>query len=279
MRYLTIKICIIFSLFTYAQNQHECNMDATQEQLFFMQNTREIRDSVKQMLQNFRGPAEILPVKIHIMRQADGVTNTNADGEDDDPTDTEIDQMMVNINNQFLPVGIRFKECGDRHNIYVEDEYPDNALNLYPNFTTYTTFTEDVFLSNETVNSVVNILIVPELNGNNSCGNSSFPTDSAPFPGNTPDRKWIILDSDCINSSTPAHEMGHYFNLYHTHEDWNVWNTQVWDNAVERFARPPHPDSNCGETGVGDELCDTPADPHGLCRNVHTGYITQIQPI
>jgi len=40
------------------------------------------------------------------------------------------------------------------------------------------------------------------------CGQSSFPGDST---------QGIVLTSTCLQA-TQAHELGHYFNLYHTHE-------------------------------------------------------------
>lgn len=56
----------------------------------------------------------------------------------------------------------------------------------------------------------------------------------------------VIMDNDCgDNTSTLAHELGHYFSLLHTHS------TSNGDELVDG--------SNC--LNAGDLFCDTPADP------------------
>lgn len=70
------------------------------------------------------------------------------------------------------------------------------------------------------------------------CGQSTF-TDS--FPSG------VIIDQDCIwNGGVLAHELGHYFDLYHTHET--------------AFGIECPSGANCFL--AGDLLCDTPADPN-----------------
>ncbi|MBK9120660.1 MAG: hypothetical protein IPM18_13835 [Phycisphaerales bacterium] len=54
-------------------------------------------------------------------------------------------------------------------------------------------------------------------------------------------------------NSLLAHELGHYFDLYHTHE--TVWGAECPNG------------SNC--TSAGDLLCDTPADPFLSSENVN----------
>jgi hypothetical protein len=63
------------------------------------------------------------------------------------------------------------------------------------------------------------------------------------FPGG-PDM--IVMSNSCsTNGSTLAHEIGHYFGLYHTHET--------------SFGLEYVNGSNCST--AGDKICDTPADP------------------
>jgi len=82
---------------------------------------------------------------------------------------------------------------------------------------------------------LVDLYFVPVLQG--LCGWSSFT--GSPYQG-------ILIANECAtNLSSTAHEIGHYFDLYHTHET---------GNGVECPSG-----SNC--SSAGDLVCDTAADP------------------
>jgi hypothetical protein len=72
------------------------------------------------------------------------------------------------------------------------------------------------------------------------CGQGTFPGDKV---------QGVLINNDCAgtmtNTSSFAHELGHFLNLYHTHE--TSYGVECPDG------------SNC--TTTGDLLCDTPADP------------------
>ena len=91
---------------------------------------------------------------------------------------------------------------------------------------------------------VVNTLV---LEGNAVCALSSFTWSPA---------QGIVIDADCLgafsNSTTFPHEIGHYFDLLHTHE------TARGRECVDG--------SNC--LTAGDQICDTPADPGLSSQNV-----------
>jgi len=93
----------------------------------------------------------------------------------------------------------------------------------------------------KTVNSVsgaINLYFVPVVTG--SCGVSAWSTSE--YQG-------VVINNSCAtNISTTAHEITHYFDIYHTHET---------AAGVECPVRGDG--SNCDDTG--DRLCDTPADP------------------
>ena len=59
-----------------------------------------------------------------------------------------------------------------------------------------------------------------------------------------------MIKNDCTaaggNDTTLSHELGHYFDLYHTHET--------------SFGTECPSGSNC--QSAGDMVCDTPADPN-----------------
>jgi len=62
----------------------------------------------------------------------------------------------------------------------------------------------------------------------------------------------IFMANSCLEGGTFEHEIGHYFGLYHTHEE----------GQGREFANG----SNCSTSG--DLLCDTPADP-----NLYSGVV------
>ena len=96
------------------------------------------------------------------------------------------------------------------------------------------------------VSDAVNVFFVP--NSGLYCGWSSFPSYKDAY-----NKDWIVMNNGCAtNGSTLAHELGHYFNLYHTHQGVSAYLNTYTKELVDG--------SNCGPN-VGDELCDTPADP------------------
>ncbi|MEP0861780.1 MAG: hypothetical protein HRF52_10130, partial [Ignavibacterium sp.] len=74
--------------------------------------------------------------------------------------------------------------------------------------------------------------------------------------GNTPQGIAVFNDA---HQTTLAHEMGHYFDLLHTHHIWEVEEIPgVTVTIIENIDRAG-PCKNC--SSAGDLLCDTPADP------------------
>ena len=101
----------------------------------------------------------------------------------------------------------------------------------------------DLLNKSHRVANTINIFYVDELNTNSGsalCGYSEFP-----WRGEPKDR-YIMMAKGCAdNGATLAHELGHFFGLFHTHETAN--------------GREFVDGSNCNT--AGDLLCDTPADP------------------
>ena len=104
------------------------------------------------------------------------------------------------------------------------------------------------------IQNSINIYIVPSLipNENELCGISSFA-------GN--ENQGIVMAENCFalpdNPSTLSHEVGHYFNLLHTHTGSSDQDENgIIDGINAEYADGTECDSR------GDNLCDTPADPH-----------------
>jgi hypothetical protein len=157
-------------------------------------------------------PTIIIPVAIHVVRQTDGTGHLSQD---------TIDRSMLRMNLAFAPAGMVFRQAGPT------DYIDDDALASDPVSTALRVV--------HVVPNAVNVWTSPGLNG----GLSSFTGD--PLPGITLVDSFFLFGTDDIL----AHEMGHYFDLFHTHE------TFFGDECVDG--------SNCAI--AGDLLCDTPADP------------------
>jgi hypothetical protein len=89
----------------------------------------------------------------------------------------------------------------------------------------------------------------------------------------------LFVVKSAVSGSTPAHEVGHYFTLDHTHEDWDAKSDfkDCYKEPIKRDRRWALLNECGGGEGnlmcnsTGDALCDTPADPklneQGRLRN------------
>ena len=159
-----------------------------------------------------------IPLTIHIVRKTDGT---------DGFTLNKLQIAMQDLNRLWLPLGMQFYQHGAVD--YINNDFffnlPDSQIardNL------------------RQTNPMANTLNVYFTNVTGLCGQASFTTEE--FQG-------VLVDNGCAglesNPSTFAHEVAHYFDLYHTHET--------------SFGVECPSGSNCSTTG--DLLCDTSADP------------------
>ena len=171
------------------------------------------------------GTPYYLPLTIHMVRDSDGIqTGLSA---------KNLEKVMQNLNQMWRQVGIQFFIYGEVDNSILND----NFFNL-PN----TLAQQDALRKVNNVPNTINVYFT-NLQGN-LAGLGTFTKNST---------QGILLNySNMFENSTGifrmevfAHEMGHYFNLFHTHET---------ANGVECPS-----ESNCST--AGDLLCDTPADP------------------
>ena len=167
-----------------------------------------------------------IPIKAYIVRQSNGSGGL---------TECQLREALDTANVQFLPSMYNLVVCALE---YIDsDTYYDIG-----------SFSEgdNLYFSNNDP-TALNIYFVDRAAG--YCGWANFPWSS--------DRYIMMANSCTMNTSTLAHEIGHYFGLYHTHQSGN--------ELVNG--------SNCAT--AGDLLCDTPADPTltGLVNSncVYTG--------
>lgn len=154
-----------------------------------------------------------LPLQLHFI--------VNKAGSKQDSTNAMA--QIAAMNSSFAQINIQFAVCNKINYIYTED------FNLidFPS----------AFALGENYNSsgTVDVFYVPGI-----AGASGLYTNFSNRDG------FILITNNLVNTSTLIHEMGHYFNLPHTHDT---------DFGVELVNG-----SNCSYTGDG--FCDTPADPN-----------------
>jgi hypothetical protein len=182
-----------------------------------------------------------VPVTFHAVRRSNGTGGL---------TDAELDENIPVLNASYLASGIQFHRPGPVIEIF-SDFY-------YSQITTETQV--NLLWQVGPVANTINIYFVESASngGSGLCGKGSFT--SSPVQG-------VLMDYDCTSSegnpSTFTHELGHYFDLYHTHET--------------TFGLECPSGSNCSV--AGDLLCDTPADPKLSSSNTsgctYTGTATR----
>ena len=161
-----------------------------------------------------------VPIACHAVRRANGTGGISVQN---------IDRAIVDANAAFAPAGIQFYRLGSVRSINngtLFAEVPNDQG------------ARDALRRDAPVANAVNCYFVPNLVGLG--GESSFTFSSV---------QGILMDNEAMppwNNSTFSHELGHYFDLFHTHE--TAFGVECPDG------------SNCA--GAGDLLCDTPADPN-----------------
>ncbi len=165
---------------------------------------------------------EMIPMTFHAVRMDNGAGGI---------TPAQMDQALVDLNAAFVSVGMQFFQPGPILEVHDSEFF----------FNLDTQSKADALRQVNPAPGTINVYFVPSLFvGQSLCGLSSFSFDSA---------QGIIMANPCAglptNTSTFAHEVGHYFDLFHTHE--TALGTECPDG------------SNC--TTHGDLVCDTPADP------------------
>lgn len=172
---------------------------------------------------------QLIPMTFHIVRTSGGSGGI---------APSQVNQALADLNDAFVQAGMEFFQSGPLD--YINDS------NFY--FSLNTQAEADALRQINVAPNVINVYFVPSLFVTQSlCGLSSFTFD--PVQG-------IIMASPCAgtpsNKSTFAHEVGHFFDLFHTHE--------------VMFGSECPSGTNC--TTAGDLVCDTPADPELNDENV-----------
>ncbi|MEZ0540211.1 GEVED domain-containing protein [Fibrella arboris] len=200
------------------------------------------------------GDKQYLPVRFHVVRRDDGTGGVSLG---------TLNQAVVLINQIYQPAGIAFYICGGQ-----PDYIDDTAL------FDYDTGEESALADSHDVLNAINIYILNTINyGGVQASGYAY------YPGSIALTNRVFVKANQVTGNSLPHELGHYFNLYHTFEGSN--SSDITDR--ELVIRPGEAQAgrpfahNCSDTG--DLVCDTPADPYGragatVSGCVYTGTVT-----
>ena len=159
----------------------------------------------------------IVPVQLHIIRTTSGTGGI---------AESDFLAAFDRVNSDYFNAGIHFYQCS-AVNYIDDDDYYD--------------YDKSEMTALDNAHSISNVINIYSSDGVTSGG--SPICGHAQFPGGL---DFVMLANSCtLNGSTFSHELGHYFNLLHTHSTF--YGSELVDG------------SNC--SAAGDLLCDTPADP------------------
>ncbi len=225
--------------FVFSQQHFEgCGTSVSEEGIAFYKSIKPQLEKVENSFLNTkasRGKSakqsiNSIPVKAHIIRNSDG---TGGLCEDD------INEAIAELNNIFYEARLEFFVC-DGINYINED-----ALCHFKKGD------ETSLTDKHYVPGLINVFFTDYIENNSEesiCG----------YTENAGKTDLIVMKNDCAkNSSSLAHEMGHYFSLFHTQGN----NQNGTDELVDG--------SNCDT--AGDGICDTPADPGLNSKNMDYG--------
>lgn len=178
-----------------------------------------------------------IPIAAHIVRQSDGSGGL---------PEARYQQAIADANGHYAPANMIFYTLGEIDYIDSDDFYTTSTLDEI-----------DDLRTTNTVPNAINIYFTENLNYEQGglCGISAFTTSSTQAIAMR--NSCTALDTGFGNHSTFSHEIGHYFDLFHTHEPF------FGDELVDG--------SNCDV--AGDLLCDTPADPRLTSGTVSDGCV------
>ena len=228
-KFLLFSVLLSFSFYASAQSNLEPSCGTTTSEEFIdyyksiKQKTSVFEQDFTQMkfskTTNSKKTINYIPIKAHIVRSENGSKGLSA---------TSINNAIKNLNEIYSEAFMKFILIDDINYIdsdlssnfkkgneknLVKENYATNAINIY--FIDY----------------------IENASGSSLCGYTEEKNNV------------IVMKNACaVNTSSLAHEMGHFFSLIHTHGPSNTKTTTEYVNG-----------SNCDTDGDG--ICDTPADP------------------
>jgi len=212
-----------------------CGTSLTEKHMTYMDSTRLARSNNNRSLNSISNEIYVLRIAAFVIQRSDGTGGLKYE---------DLQKSVENLNRNFSKTKMRFELAKlsyiNNDNAYKEIKKTDNCNDSDSSI-------ECILGKANYIPNLINIFFAPNI--------GLWVNGWSSFPGDKEDKNWIFIKNKiATNGKTLAHEMGHYFNLYHTHqsksEELPDWKYELVDR------------SNCGLAGVGDELCDTPAEPY-----------------
>lgn len=166
-------------------------------------------------------------ILFHIVRQTDGTINNDFN------VNENISKAILYMNSKFIDANVQFYVC-DLH--YIDD---DRFYNF--DISNDQNLIMDTYNQDDAINIYLFNTMYDEIKGD------MWGYTYMPFTATQGKNIIALRYSTFEELSTITHEMGHFFGLPHTHNDFS--------NQVDEFVDG----SNCQT--AGDCFCDTPADP------------------
>jgi hypothetical protein len=191
-----------------------------------------------------------VPMKAHIVLDDAGAGGVSI---------LDLNKGMANLNNVYKAANIEFYWCG----------MPDYANSS--DYVTYNDGPSDAVAGADseaglaalftTATNAVNVYFVGTISLYDGVSAYFQAAGYAYFPSNLAQANRVVMTYGVTSSyvnGTFAHEFGHYFNLFHTHQSTEFGNANANAENVPRTGAT----ANC--SSKGDLLCDTHADPRYL---------------
>ncbi len=240
---ITLSTILLLTVFVQSSTGQNCGSQIPQEHVEFV-----LHEMAQQSVRRDRpdppdppDPPELdtnrklIPVKAHIIRNSFEFTTLSV---------AEIEAAIENVNQIYAPINMVFFLCGEVNYIDNDDWYSG----IEAGGTDETTIT-----NNHNVANKLNLYFTSSLwNADGGLAGYAYMMLPPFFTQND----WIFIANQFVsNGTTIPHEIGHYFNLFHTHEPGFGLENVTRDENDACY--------NCYMSG--DLLCDTNADPELNC--------------
>ncbi|MFK8009098.1 MAG: PKD domain-containing protein [Saprospiraceae bacterium] len=220
-------ICLFFFSTSIAAQEKNCGTDFHGADMDYLDQQNKLWQLHQLNSPESGTTLTFVPVQLHIIRTSAGTGGIS-------PSDYL--EAFERVNVDYLPAGINFFQCSSINYIDDDDYYDYDKSEM------------NALHAAHSVTNVINIYSTEDVLSGSSpiCGHAQFPGGL----------DFVMLANSCtLNGSTFSHELGHYFNLYHTHT------TSFGVELVNG--------TNCAV--AGDFICDTPADPVLSSSNMNAG--------